>query len=286
MKYHFLRSYSKINLFLDVGEKDKKTRLHNIQSLIFIINLHDEIKIKRINGTKDIIKFSGIFAKHVKKKDNSILKSFSLLRNMGCIKRGFNYHVEIKKKIPAFSGLGGGSSNSATIIKYFLGRKKTSKENLNYFSKILGSDLKLFFQSNQIFQKNLKNIENLKKKQHFHFVIIYPFFKCSTKEIYSRVNSYNTIKKNNNYNLNSKRKMIQTLKTKNNSLEKIVIRKFPIIKKVLSELKQTNNCQFSRLTGSGSACFGVFLTKKSAELGLKKIKKKFPKYWCVVGKTI
>ena len=76
------------------------------------------------------------------------------------------------------------------------------------------------------------------------------------------------------------------LKSRENSLEKIVIKKFPIIKKILNELKQINNCQFSRLTGSGSACFGLFLTKKSAELGLKKIKKKFPKYWCVTGKTI
>ena len=67
---------------------------------------------------------------------------------------------------------------------------------------------------------------------------------------------------------------------------KIVIKKFPIIEKILSELKKINNCEFSRLTGSGSACFGLFLTKKSAELGLKKIKKKFPKYWCVTSKTI
>ena len=62
--------------------------------------------------------------------------------------------------------------------------------------------------------------------------------------------------------------------------------KFPIIKKILFELSLLNKCQFSRPTGSGSACFGVFLTKKSADLGLKKIKKKFPKFWCVVGKTI
>ena len=80
--------------------------------------------------------------------------------------------------------------------------------------------------------------------------------------------------------------MVQLLKPKGNSLEKIVIKKFPIIKKILNELEQINSCQFSRLTGSGSACFGLFLTKKSAELGLKKIKKKFPKYWCVTGKTI
>ena len=69
-------------------------------------------------------------------------------------------------------------------------------------------------------------------------------------------------------------------------LEKIVVKKFPIVKKILNELKQNNNCQLSRLTGSGSACFGLFLTKKSAKLGLKKIKKKFPRYWCVTSKTI
>ena len=71
-----------------------------------------------------------------------------------------------------------------------------------------------------------------------------------------------------------------------NHLEKIVISKFPIIKKVLLELRLLKKCQFSRVTGSGSACFGAFLTKKSADLGLKKIRKKFPKFWCVVGKTI
>ena len=80
--------------------------------------------------------------------------------------------------------------------------------------------------------------------------------------------------------------MISLLKKKRNVLEKIVIKKYPIIKKILNEIQKTNNCQFSRLTGSGSACFGLFLTKKSAVLGLKKIKKKFPKFWCVIGKTI
>ncbi len=150
----------------------------------------------------------------------------------------------------------------------------------------MGSDLRLFFKSNQILQKNLTNIQNLKKKNRFYFILVYPFFKCSTKEIYSKVNSYDKIKKSNNYNLNSKAKMIQLLKIKKNSLENIAIKKFPIIKKILYELKQINNCQFSRLTGSGSSCFGLFLSKKSAKLGLKKIKKKFPKYWCVIGKTI
>ena len=48
MKHNFLRSYCKLNLFLDIGKKEKKTNLHNIQSLVHIINLFDEIRIKKI----------------------------------------------------------------------------------------------------------------------------------------------------------------------------------------------------------------------------------------------
>ena len=43
-----LKSYAKINLFLKVGKKLRKTKLHNIQSLIFLISLKDEIVIKKI----------------------------------------------------------------------------------------------------------------------------------------------------------------------------------------------------------------------------------------------
>ncbi len=57
------------------------------------------------------------------------------------------------------------------------------------------------------------------------------------------------------------------MKFEENSLEKIVVLKYPVIKKILNELKLIKNCQFSRITGSGSACFGLFLTQRSADLG-------------------
>jgi len=69
-------------------------------------------------------------------------------------------------------------------------------------------------------------------------------------------------------------------------LQKIVVSKFSVINKILFQLYLIKDCYLSRVTGSGSACFGLFLKKKSAELGLRKIKKQFPKLWCVVGKTI
>ena len=62
-----LKSFSKINLTLNVNKKLKKG-LHNIQSYFCLINLFDQIKIKSIKGKKDKIKFKGKFAKYVEKK--------------------------------------------------------------------------------------------------------------------------------------------------------------------------------------------------------------------------
>ena len=280
-----LKSFSKINLFLDVGRKIKKIKLHNIQSLIFLTSIHDKIKIKKNNLSKNLIKFIGKFSNNIR-VNNTIKQSLSLLKHKGFIKKNNFYNITIKKNIPVFSGLGGGSGNAATIIKHFTRGHVLSKNDINYFSKIIGSDLRVFLKGSQVFQKNILEIRNVKKKYNFYFVLVYPFLKCSTKEIYSRLKIYKKIKNKNFYKTKSKIKMIEDLKLESNSLEKIVISKFPVIKKILFKLNLTKDCYFSRVTGSGSACFGLFSKKKSAELGLKKIKKIFPKFWCVVGKTI
>ena len=285
MRKKKFKSFAKINLFLNIGKKVNNTGLHNIQSLVFLINLFDEIKIKKNKSKTDKVKFYGKFCNKIN-KNNTITKSLYILRKKGFIDQNFKYDIKIKKQIPVFSGLGGGSSNAAYLIKNLVEKKKLTEKNKSIFSKHIGSDLKLFFYSNQIFQKELYKITNLKSKIKLYFILVYPFLKCSTKEIYSNIRNLNNFKTKIAYSKSSKKKIINNLPNEQNSLQGIVISKFPIIKKILFELKNLKKCQFSRLTGSGSACFGVFLTKKSADLGLKKIKKRFPKFWCVVGKTI
>ena len=62
-----IKSYSKINLFLKVLKKNSKG-LHNIQSSVMLLDLHDNISLKKINKNKDNIKFIGRFQKNIKKK--------------------------------------------------------------------------------------------------------------------------------------------------------------------------------------------------------------------------
>ena len=79
-----LKSYSKINLTLKVNSKNNNG-LHEIQSLFCLINLFDNINVKKINKNKDEINFKGPFAKFVHHKNNTIQKLLIALRKLKLI---------------------------------------------------------------------------------------------------------------------------------------------------------------------------------------------------------
>ena len=79
-----IKSFSKINLFLKVLKKNNKG-LHNIQSSVMLLDLHDKISLKKINKNKDNIEFTGQFKKKINKKTNTISKSLFLLRKHNLI---------------------------------------------------------------------------------------------------------------------------------------------------------------------------------------------------------
>ena len=125
-----------------------------------------------------------------------------------------------------------------------------------------------------------------KNKYKLYFVIVYPNVKCSTKLIYSKVRKFSDTSKINFVKINHESRFIELIKKEKNDLEMISSSIYPSIKKIISLLSLQEGCYMSRMTGSGSACYGMFQSQKLAKLGIKKIKKKFPKYWATVTKTI
>ena len=276
-----LKSYSKINLTLNVGPKNRNG-LHEIQSYFCLIDLVDRIKLKKIKTQKDKIIFKGPFAKLVNKSNNSILDLLRLLRTLKLISN--YYSVTIKKNIPVFAGLGGGTGNAASILRYLI-KKRINKSLLNRVETEIGSDLKLFFYK-QGFLKNLKSITYLKKKQKMFFVLVQPRIKCSTKEIYARVQKYTKNRPKKKYAINTRLNFINYLSKSNNELQSIVEKKYPIMKELLLSIKNEKGCYFSRMTGSGSVCYGIFLNQIKAKKALNNLKIKYPKFWLSLAKTV
>ena len=111
-----LKSYAKINLTLSINNK-LKSGLHNIQSIYCLIDLHDKIFLKKNKNKKfDQVSFIGPFSKDINKSNNSVKKVLNVMRKNKII-NDF-YSVKVNKKIPVFAGLGGGTSNAATLLKH------------------------------------------------------------------------------------------------------------------------------------------------------------------------
>lgn len=277
-----LKSFSKINLSLKVNRKLKNSRLHEIQSYFCLVNLYDDIKIKKIKDQKDIIRFRGKFSKYIKKSSNSVIDVLNILRERNLISS--YYSVSINKKIPVFGGMGGGTSNAIYLVKH-LTRNKIDKNLLKVLSKTIGSDVRIFLYQ-QGFISNLKKIYSFHKKHSLYFLLVYPTIKCSTKYIYSKVRKFSQKSDFSFKKIEVKNKFIKLLIGENNNLQSIVENKYPTIKRLIIEIRQRKGCYFSRMTGSGSVCYGVFKSKKSAKAALNIIKVKYPKYSSWVAKTI
>ena len=139
------KSFSKINLSLNVNKR-LNNGLHQIQSHFCLIDLFDEIKIKKNRISKDEIKFIGKFSKNIKKKDNSVINTLKFLRRKRLINDYFS--ISINKHIPVFAGLGGGSGNAFFLAKNLL-KRKINKKVINGMNKEISSDCNLFLH-NQI----------------------------------------------------------------------------------------------------------------------------------------
>jgi len=275
-----LKSFSKINLSLNINSK-LKNGLHDIQSYYCLINLFDKIKIRKIDKKKDKVVFFGPFVKHIKKSNNSIINLLKLLRKLELIS-GY-YSVNVIKNIPVFSGLGGGTSNAASVLKFLL-KGKVSKNILEKVEKLIGSDLRLFFHK-QGFLQNLRTIKTIKKQKLF-FLLSRPNIICSTKKIYSKVKKYSKKKKFNFQKMNNKKGFINYILKQNNELQSIVEEEYPSIKILLKDINTEKGCYFSRMSGSGSVCYGLFNNESNAKKALNKIKTKHPKFWFSIAKTV
>ena len=163
-----IKSFAKINLFLNVVSKKKK--FHRIQSLFSFIDLHDRIEISTINRKKHFIKFDGKFSKGISKK-NSISTLLKILDQKGLIKK--KYYIKVTKNIPQKSGMGGGSMNAASILNFFLKRKIVilNKKRILGICEMVGNDVKIGLYKGPIFLNSNNSIQSLKKGLSYHLLI-------------------------------------------------------------------------------------------------------------------
>tara|TARA_B100000586_G_scaffold144788_1_gene104996 strand:+ start:317 stop:1165 length:849 start_codon:yes stop_codon:yes gene_type:complete len=277
-----INSYAKINLSLGVLGK-LKNKLHRIESLVSFIDLHDEISIQKINKKKHKVFFYGRFSKNIPNK-NTISKLLELLDRQNFLKNK-KYLIKIKKNIPLKSGMGGGSMNASSVLRYFVNKNKLllNTSQISQIANKIGSDVMLGIEKkNSILQGNRKLFRS-NKKIGLYTIIIKPNFGCSTEKIYKNIKSFSKPALNKNKNKLFSVSNIISLK---NDLEKATFKKYPFLANIKQNMLNLPKVKFVRMTGSGSSLLAYFNSKKASLNAAKLLKKKYKNYWCILSKTI
>ncbi len=183
MKYIEIKSPAKINIGLDILSK-RADGFHNLQTLFYPLNeLYDVIKIEKSNKFSFTSSLSSI-------NDNSnlIVKTKTLLEKK--FSRKFDVSIHLEKKIPIGAGLGGGSSNSASVMlslndMFNLGM---TKEIMIKYALELGSDIPFFIKAKPAIGESRGEIlTEVDLEINKPILIVNPRIHISTKEAFANI---------------------------------------------------------------------------------------------------
>ena len=262
MKIHKLISPAKINLNLKVIKFDKNLQKHKLSSQIVIIKLHDVIEIKPSNDLSIIYRDTN--KKKISVKNDIIKKTIKYFDKK--YKKKSKFNILVDKKIPIGYGIGGGSSNAASILKYLYKFYKINPKNFFDDAPELGSDVLLFFNQTPKIIDGIKSYRILNKNtaRWKKIYLIFPRTKNLTASIFSHF-----------------RKHSISEKTTKNPFRNDLLRSslavnpefFDIYSLMLSEKKKFS---FFGMSGSGSSIFFKFDQISSERSVIQLIKQKFP----------
>ena len=275
-----LKSFAKINLFLHILNK-RDDGYHNISSLLCGIDLFDQITFKK--SKKFEVNFVGPESKKI--SDDNITKLITYLKRKDFIDE-FNYQIQIDKNIPVGAGLGGGSSNLATVINTLVKNKIINKSvDIVNIVRSMGSDIEFFLYNKfaLVEEKGIvRKLFNIKKS--YNILLINPKINLSTKEVYKLNTSFSSSVKIDN--LSSLEDINTCIHKTHNDLESAAIHLCPDIAIIRDEIMKQENLITCRMTGSGSTYFAIFSDKQSALKAEKYFNNNRSNWWTSVVRTI
>lgn len=178
-----LKAYAKVNLFLNVLNKSFNG-FHSLETVMIPISLYDSLTIEMIECSNEII-IETNSQEIPTDKNNSLYKCIVLFREQFHIHAGFK--IYLKKHIPISSGLGGESTDVATLMYYLNTSLKLnlSCSDIFYFGRLLGWDVPICYFRTPIYIDDLRSVcEFINVPLQYYILLIKPEFGILTKDAF------------------------------------------------------------------------------------------------------
>ncbi len=252
---------AKVNLYLEILGK-RPDGYHELQTLMHRVDLGDEMEISlEGQGINLVADGKGI----PEGRENLACRAAQVFFEELGIQRGLK--IRLKKRIPVAAGLGGGSSDAATVVMGLNDLLETgwAQDRLMALGMKIGADVPFF-----IFQKPAlaggigERLTPVGFPEPIWFLMLIPPFPISTAWAYAAYDRLSNKGKEPIPLKDSYVDITEILPVMRNDLEAAAFLMFPQIRRMKEELL-AKGAQGALMTGSGPVTYGIFSSKKEAE---------------------
>ncbi len=249
---------AKINLFLHITGR-RADGYHTLQSVFQLLDYYDTIYLKptKTGEIKRLNEINNVPAS----QDLCALAASALQQATGC-KLGVEYSIE--KHIPMGGGLGGGSSDAATMLLALnhAWQLNLSREQLMQIGLTLGADVPVFVFGQNAWAEGVG--EQLTKIEipPQYYVILTPPVHVSTAQVFASSRLTRDTKPLKIADFSRAQNLGAHSNSFRNDLEAVVCEEFPAVASALQWLSQFGS---ARMSGSGASVFVAVNSQQQAD---------------------
>jgi 4-diphosphocytidyl-2-C-methyl-D-erythritol kinase len=258
-KTHFVQSYAKINLTLDVLKK-RADGYHELITIMQTIDLYDTICLSSTDEDRVSIICNQAA---LSSDDNLAVRAAQAIRHKLGLTQGLL--IELNKRVPVAAGLGGGSSNAAAILLALQQwwQLPLSMDDLWEIASALGSDVP-FFLSGGLARCEGRGERITPLSPHWPtsmrwLLLLKPAISVSTANVFRNLSASDYTDGSWSHTVETALQTSSHLQPSNlyNSLERGVLTQYAEVAQAREDLFQAGATNV-RLSGSGPTLFSLF----------------------------
>jgi 4-diphosphocytidyl-2-C-methyl-D-erythritol kinase len=249
---------AKLNLFLHIVGR-LPDGYHLLQSVFTPIDLCDAIRIEvagdgRIERVNDV---PGVPA-----QEDLVVRAARLLKEATGTRLGAR--IEVEKRIPMGGGLGGGSSDAATVLRVLnrLWKAGFDDEALGEIGLSLGADVPFFVQGCPAWVEGIGDRLRPIELAPAWYVVLVPPVSVPTPAIYAAPELTRNTEALKMEDFSAHPLEILKEPRFHNDMEGVVVARYPQVGEALAWLRRRAN---ARMTGSGGCVFAAFASRDAAQ---------------------
>jgi 4-diphosphocytidyl-2-C-methyl-D-erythritol kinase len=268
---------AKINLALHVTGR-RADGYHLIESLVAFTRFGDRVRISP--SDEDRFEITGPYAAGLPADDTNLV-----LRALAAMRAEFGrtdpVSISLEKNLPVASGVGGGSSDAAAVMHGLasLWHVGEDQERLARIGLGLGADLPMCLAARPLLARGVGDeITPVDGFPSLGIVLVNPGVAVSTAAVFAALSSRDNpplppLPAHLDFHT-----LCNWLETTRNDLEAPARALEPAINGALAALKKAG-AHFTRMSGSGATCFGLFESGNLAKRAASEIRKRKPAWF-------